>query len=84
MKRGLWKIVWMGVAALLASAAGAAAQYDYIDIRNPSLKKIPIAIPNFRVSPQDSVLSLRSSDQAAEYLDFTGYFKVLEIGRAHV
>lgn len=80
MKQGLWKIIWVSLAVFLASAAGASAQYDYIDIRNPSLKKIPIAIPKFRVSPQDSILSLQTSDQAAEYLDFTGYFKILDRG----
>ncbi len=74
------KILLTGLAVVCISEALSFAQYDYIDIRNPSLKKIPIAIPNFRVSPADPVLSRQSSDQVAEYLDFTGFFKIMDRG----
>jgi len=80
MTKGARKILLMGLAMLFVCAATAFAQYDYIDIRNPSLKKIPIAIPNFRVSPADPVLSLQTSDQVAGYLDFTGFFKIMDRG----
>ena len=80
MMKGICKILLSGLAILFISVAVSSAQYDYIDIRNPSLKKIPIAIPHFRVSPGDSALSLQSSDQVAEYLDFTGFFKIMDRG----
>ncbi|MDX9817409.1 MAG: Tol-Pal system beta propeller repeat protein TolB [Desulfococcus multivorans] len=80
MIKDVCKTVLMGVVFWLASLSVASAQYDYIDIRNPSLKKIPIAIPAFRVSPTDSAVALKSSNQIAEYLDFTGFFKILDRG----
>lgn len=80
MMKGICKILLSGLALLFVSVAVSSAQYDYIDIRNPSLKKIPIAIPHFRVSPGDSAMSLQSSDQVAKYLDFTGFFKIMDRG----
>lgn len=80
MIKGAYKIFLMGLAMSFIFVAVSFAQYDYIDIRNPSLKKIPIAIPNFRVSPGNSVLSLQSSDQVGRYLDFTGFFKIMDRG----
>jgi TolB protein len=78
MKTCARRVFWVGLAIYLALAGAASAQYEYIDIRNPSLKKIPIAIPVFRVSPGDPVMSLQSSDQVADYLDFTGFFKIMD------
>jgi TolB protein len=59
------------------------ADYDYIDINNPFLRKIPIAIPVFS-SLSDSktrkpVLK-KASDLLSEALDFTGYFKMIDRG----
>lgn len=60
-------------------ATSAAAQYDYIDIRNPSLRKIPLAAPVFRVSPTPSApVARQAPDRLAGYLDFTGFFKILD------
>ncbi len=56
------------------------AEYDYIDITNPFLRKIPIAIPIFkRVSLSDASAKPATtlSDLLAETLEFTGYFKIL-------
>lgn len=80
MNRCVIGAFWAGLAFVLAAAGIASAQYEYIDIQNPSLKKIPIAIPVFRVSPGDPVMSLESSDQVAGYLDFTGFFKIMDRG----
>jgi TolB protein len=57
------------------------AGYDYIDITQPFLRKIPIATPVFKKgSPDDATerLSRTASDLLAETLDFTGYFKILD------
>jgi TolB protein len=59
------------------------AGYDYIDITQPFLRKIPIAIPVFKkVYPDDATdrLSRTASDLLGETLDFTGYFKILDRG----
>lgn len=61
-----------------AMAETCPAQYDYIDIRNPSLRKIPIAIPRFQVVPLGSDLGVKGPDMIARYLDFTGYFKIID------
>jgi TolB protein len=62
------------------AAANCFAQYDYIDIKNPSLRKIPIAIPVFKTTPGSGDLSASASDLAVEDLNFTGYFKILNRG----
>lgn len=68
--------VWMG-----GWAAPAAAQQDYIDIRNPSLRKIPLAIPVFRTAPYPSdPIAAGAPDRLTRYLDFTSFFKVLDRG----
>jgi TolB protein len=59
------------------------AEYNYIDITQPFLRKIPIAIPVFKkVYPDEATdrLSRTASDLLAETLDFTGYFKILDRG----
>jgi len=57
------------------------AEYDYIDINNPFLKKIPIAIPSFKTvteNPAEKRLSVTTSGLLSETLEFTGYFKMLD------
>ena len=59
------------------------AEYDYIDINNPFLRKIPIAIPIFSNLTDSSVNKSdlkKTSDLLSETLDFTGYFKMLDRG----
>lgn len=72
----------LGLALFLVfSCAGiSTAQYDYIDIRNPSLRKIPVAVPVFRIEPKSAALPANPSDRTADYLDFTGFFKILDRG----
>ncbi|MCU0561027.1 MAG: Tol-Pal system beta propeller repeat protein TolB [Desulfobacterales bacterium] len=65
------------------SAAAAAAQetYQYIDIRNPFLRKIPLAVPHFKTM-NDSARGADSARKAVELmtgsLDFTGFFKIMD------
>lgn len=56
------------------------AGYDYVDISNPFLRKIPIALPQFKAfsgSPAETDLSRSSAQLLSDTLDFTGYFKIL-------
>ena len=56
------------------------AGYDYIEITDPFLKKIPIAIPFFKTFTDgraEDETSTTASDLLADSLEFTGYFKLL-------
>ena len=56
------------------------AEYEYIDITNPFLKKIPIAVPVFKTtvgSEIEGVASQKSSDLLYQSLEFTGYFRLI-------
>jgi TolB protein len=70
---------------LIASGYGLAQsdkdQYEYIDISNPFLRKIPLAVPLFKNengSEEEIRLSTSSADLLSASLDFTGYFKILD------
>ena len=55
--------------------------YQYIDIRNPFLRKIPLAVPLFKNqtgNPREDDNSRKAADLLAASLDFTGYFKILD------
>jgi len=55
--------------------------YDYIDITNPFLRKIPIAIPVFKkisIDDTSAKLSKEASDLLSKTLEFTGYFKIMD------
>lgn len=56
------------------------AERDRVIISDPSLRKIPIAIPLFRVQPHHSEMSRKGAELCSELLDFTGYFKILDRG----
>jgi TolB protein len=61
----------------------ASAEIRYIDLTNPFLRKIPMAVPVFRaMTPSSAETALVESiaDQVANMLDFTGYFKLLDRG----
>ncbi len=71
------------IVALLTGPFSAWGEYDIIDIDNPSLQKIPIAIPFFNAMPPNQgnlQLSRDASDMCAQDLTFTGYFKILDRG----
>ena len=74
-------IAWSIATIFILTIPGVSlAGYDYIDITQPYLRKLPIAVPFFKkISTGDdaSQLSKTLSDLLAETLDFTGYFKIL-------
>ncbi len=78
------KLIYLiSIAFFLIGSGLCRAEYDYIDITNPFLRKIPIAIPLFtKMSPGVTTeqLSIKASDLLAETLAFTGYFKILDRG----
>ncbi|MBU0994727.1 MAG: Tol-Pal system beta propeller repeat protein TolB [Proteobacteria bacterium] len=63
--------------------ASFSAEYDYINISNPFLNKIPIAVPFFRPMAEGSAekkMAREASDLLSETLEFTGFFKILNRG----
>ena len=71
------------IGALAFSLPAGAEEYEYIDISNPFLRKIPTAIPGFKnisgnVKGRD--LSVELADSVAKTLEFTGYFEILDRG----
>jgi TolB protein len=71
---------WVMVILVVSLAGPCWGQYDYIDIRNPSLRKIPIAVPVFQVTPKGDEVGIKTADLVSVYLNFTGYFKILDRG----
>ncbi len=69
--------------SFLLSAAVCRAEYKYIDISNPFMRKIPIAVPVFKKITQDenAVKTARqTSELLADFLEFTGLFKISDPG----
>ena len=63
------------------SQAEAQRDYEYIDISNPFLRKIPIATPVFAAASDDpNVVEMadKASRILSESLEFTGYFKIID------
>ncbi len=73
------------IAVFIAAPVPADAQrdYEYIDISNPFLRKIPVAVPEFAFGRGDPA-ELQSAEKAgrvlSDTLDFTGYFKIIDPG----
>lgn len=64
---------------LLCSRSWAAT--DYIDINNPFIRKVPVAVPFFKAEPdgqKGSRFSREWSQLLADTLKFTGFFKILD------
>jgi TolB protein len=60
-----------------------AAQYNYIDISNPFLRKTPIAVPVFQAAAHDpaaSAAAKATADLLGDYLEFSGYFTLSDPG----
>ncbi len=58
-----------------------AAAHDYIDITNPFLKKMPIAIPKFAEmsgAKEEKEIAEQCTKLLANTLEFTCYFKILD------
>ncbi len=68
---------------ILCLAQSEADQYEYIDISNPFLRKIPLAVPLFKNvagTGEEARLSKSSSELLSSSLAYTGYFKILDRG----
>ena len=73
----LWVVFWT---FSIAPAFGA-DEVKYIDITNPFIRKIPIAIPPFKtgaVVPAVEQMALNGANLLSDSLEFTGYFKMLD------
>ena len=71
------------IGAVVCLAQSDKDQYEYIDISNPFLRKIPLAIPlfkNINGTGEEKRLADSSADLLAASLEFTGYFKLLDRG----
>lgn len=71
------------IGLLWTGTAFGAGKYDYIDINNPLLKKIPIAVPFFKPvtgNASESETVLTGANMVSDMLAFTGYFKILDRG----
>jgi len=56
------------------------ADYDYIDITNPFLRKMPLAVQPFKLSerlPQNEKAAVEAAGLISETLEFTGYFEII-------
>lgn len=84
--RCLQNVAIIFIGCILIASGSSFAQsgsdpYDYIDISNPFLRKIPLAIPLFKNetgTAQEARLSEASADLLSASLEFTGYFKILD------
>ncbi len=64
---------------LLVFGTGLCHSEEYIDITRFSSRKTPIAIPVFKTTPGGvSQISIDASGLLSRYLDFSGYFKILD------
>lgn len=74
----------LGLIGFLAfSLPAGAEEYEYIDISNPFLRKIPTTIPHFKNlsgNQKGEGLAIELSDSVSKTLEFTGYFKMLDRG----
>lgn len=76
--KSLFQII---IAVAIVFPHAASADIKFIDLTNPFLNKIPLAVPVFKsVTPSDAEQPIagRVSDSISELLDFTGYFKILD------
>jgi TolB protein len=85
LKMGLLLAAAAGIlqAGLFAADCRAQDDYDYINISDPFLKKIPIAVPVFRNMSEaggESAIVETAADMLSDGLSFTGYFKVVDRG----
>lgn len=84
-KFGFAKLALMVTASvcLLTAGLSRAASVTYIDINNPFLRKIPIAIPFFKPlgsHAEEIEASRKAAELLAGTLEFSGYFKLMDRG----
>ncbi|MEJ2661065.1 MAG: Tol-Pal system beta propeller repeat protein TolB [Desulfobacteraceae bacterium] len=71
----------MALMVFVGFSVGAAADVKYLDLTNPFLRKIPMAVPGFRAmaaSPEAMAQAIPMADKLQEMLAFSGYFKMLD------
>jgi len=84
LKKKYTKIIFICLIAtvfFLIEPAHCRTEYDYIDINNPFIRKIPIAVPVFKSmsgSGGEKFLSQEASNLLSKSLEFTGYFKIID------
>ena len=74
-------MVWIVITGIFMGTGLCKDDYDYIDITNPFLRKIPLAVPIFKKISFDETaakLSKEASDLLSDTLEFTGYFKMMD------
>jgi TolB protein len=74
----MWVMITIAVAVLPSQAH---AQYEYIDINKPFLRKIPMAIQECVPLDERPIVAehlLQTTRQLTDMLDFTGFFKMLD------
>jgi len=75
------KLIFFAVAlSVLILPAGSGAEVRYIDIKNPFIRKIPIAVPFFKTgsdNPSVEQMAENGANLLSDSLNFTGYFKIL-------
>ena len=74
-------ICLIAITSFIFGSALCRAEYDYINISDPFLRKIPIAIPLLKVVSGTQIeesVAENASDLLSETLEFTGYFKILD------
>ena len=82
-RAGLLKGIVVWAAALLAAffPGTGFASYDYIDITNPFLRKIPLAVQPFKISdrtPENEASAAEAVRLISHTLEFTGYFEIID------
>jgi TolB protein len=76
----LTTLLIVGVCLLGHGQGEASAQYKYLDITNPFIRKIPLAVPDFKPitgSSGEKQIGGEAAGMVAETLHFTGFFKIL-------
>jgi TolB protein len=76
----LWSAVTMCF-VLFSTSVAFGADINFIDINNPFLRKIPLAVPLFKNTSATAAaekLAASSAEMMAEALSFTGLFKLID------
>jgi TolB protein len=79
--RKIFHLCLMLVGFLWVTPFAALAEYDYINISDPFLNKIPVAAPVFKNLSPDSPspeMAVQAADLLSRSLEFTGYFKMID------
>ena len=79
----IFKLGSVLLASLCFQIPCAVAEYDYINISDPFLNKIPVAMPvckDLSGDAAEKAAAVEAADLVDEALAFTGYFKIIDRG----